>query len=210
MEALQRALQEQNDLGRSDAAARASAAKPTNQLAIGNIITSMRLLSSIDWPVFFERVSIVEQILRDDPARAYAAMDFPTRDRYRHSVEELAKGSEKPEPEIARLAVAMAREARRARRRSDRQHHVGYFLISRGRFQLEQAAGYPPKMRERFARFVFWHPALGYLSTIACHRQRCRWRACSSYAARHGATGWGLWIVALVACCRSASWPSAS
>ena len=64
-----------------------------DQLATGNVITSMRLLSSIDWPVFFDRVSIVEQVLREDPAGAYAEMDFPTRDRYRHSIEELAKRS---------------------------------------------------------------------------------------------------------------------
>ena len=47
----------------------------------------MRLLSSIDWTLFFERVSVVERVLRGDPAGAYAQMDFPTRDRYRHSVE---------------------------------------------------------------------------------------------------------------------------
>ena len=64
-----------------------------DQLAIGNVITSMRLLSSIDWPLFFERVSLVEQMLREDPAGAYARMDFPTRDRYRHSVEELARAA---------------------------------------------------------------------------------------------------------------------
>ena len=63
----------------------------SDQLAIGNVITSMRLVSSIDWTVFFERVSVVEQVLRDDPSGHYPLMDFPTRDRYRHSIEELAK-----------------------------------------------------------------------------------------------------------------------
>ena len=47
--------------------------------------------------MFFERVSVVERILQEDPAGAYAQMDFPTRDRYRHSVEQLAKRREKPE-----------------------------------------------------------------------------------------------------------------
>src|SRR4029450_13554074 len=115
-----------------------------DQLAIGNIITSMRLLSSIDWPLFFERVSLVEQILREDPAGAYARMDFPTRDRYRHSVEQLAKGAKKPEQAIARAAVDLALTAQKTTPTQDRAHHVGYFLISRGRFRLEQYVGYPP------------------------------------------------------------------
>ena len=43
--------------------------------------------------MFFDRVSQVEQILREDPAAAYGEMDFLTRDRYRHSVEQLARRS---------------------------------------------------------------------------------------------------------------------
>ena len=35
-------------------------------------------------------------------------MDFATRDRYRHAVEELARGSGRTEVEVAREAVAMA------------------------------------------------------------------------------------------------------
>jgi hypothetical protein len=63
------------------------------QLAISNVIGSMRLLSALDWPAFFERVSRVERVLRRDPAGAYPQMDFATRDRYRQSVEELARRS---------------------------------------------------------------------------------------------------------------------
>src|SRR6476646_9242892 len=106
----------------------------THQVGIGNIISSMRLLSSTDWPLFFERVSLVEQILRGDPAGAYGKMDFPTRDRYRHSVEELAKGAKRSEAEVARRVVKLAEEAVRSTPELDRRHHVGYYLISRGRF----------------------------------------------------------------------------
>ncbi len=49
-----------------------------------------------------------------DPAGAYGKMDFPTRDRYRHSVEELAKGAKQPETEVARRVVALAEEAVRS------------------------------------------------------------------------------------------------
>ncbi|HEY7058837.1 MAG TPA: hypothetical protein VH458_20030, partial [Vicinamibacterales bacterium] len=166
----------------------------TNQVGIGNIITSMRLLSSTDWPLFFERVSLVERILREDPAGAYGRMDFPTRDRYRHSVEELAKGARQPEPEVARRAVALAQEAVRTAPEQDRRHHVGYYLISRGRFALEEAVGYPPTIRDRLARFTFRHPVFGYLGIIGLVIAASV-ASLLSYASRNGATPADLWLV---------------
>ena len=64
-----------------------------DQVSIGNSITSLRFLSSMDWRDFVEEMSIVEQILRGEPAGIYPAMDFATRDRYRHSIEAIAKRS---------------------------------------------------------------------------------------------------------------------
>ncbi|MGH8185576.1 MAG: GH36-type glycosyl hydrolase domain-containing protein, partial [Steroidobacteraceae bacterium] len=103
--ALQRALEAQGDSA-EELLRVEHQREAANQLAIGNVITSMRLLSSIDWPVFFDRVSVVEQVLREDPVGAYAEMDFPTRDRYRHSIEELSKRSNQSETTVARRAVA--------------------------------------------------------------------------------------------------------
>jgi cyclic beta-1,2-glucan glucanotransferase len=195
-QALQRALEAQGDS--ADEMLRVEHQREAaDQLAIGNIITSMRLLSSIDWPLFFERVSLVEQILRGDPAHAYARMDFPTRDRYRHSVEELAKGSGVSEERVARRAVEMAQEAQRDAPAHDRGHHVGYYLISRGRFRLEKDVGYPPTYHERLARFVYGHPALGYLGTIVFSTALAT-ASFIAYAHRHGGHGLTLWIVALV------------
>ncbi|MDQ3349417.1 MAG: hypothetical protein M3545_15795, partial [Acidobacteriota bacterium] len=168
-----------------------------DQLAIGNAITSMRLLSSIDWTLFFERVSLVDRVLRDDPAGAYAAMDFPTRDRYRHSVEEVAKRTGRQESEVAALAVDLAKQARREDPSHDRRHHVGYYLISRGRFRLEQEVSYKPSVRERLARFAFQHQALGYLGTLAA-LTAAGVLSLVVHAARREATAAELWIVALV------------
>jgi cyclic beta-1,2-glucan synthetase len=194
---LQRALEAQGDS--AEAMLRHEHTREAaTQLAIGNIITSMRLVSTIDWPLFFERVSLVEQVLRGDPADAYAAMDFPTRDRYRHSVEELARRAGKSEQEIAHRAVDLAREALKETPGDDRRHHVGYYLISRGRFRLERDVGYPPTVRDRLARFFFRHPALGYLGTIAV-MVAVGVAALLSYADRRGATTGELWLVALIA-----------
>jgi cyclic beta-1,2-glucan synthetase len=194
--ALQRALEAQDDS--PDEMLRVEHQREAaDQLAIGNIITSMRLLSSIDWPLFFERVSLVERILRGDPAGAYARMDFPTRDRYRHSVEELAKRSKTREQDVAQRAVEMARESQRTAPQHDRSHHVGYYLISRGRFRLEQDVGYPPAFRERLGRFVYGHPVIGYLGAIALGVALAV-ASFIAYGQRHGGQGWELWLIALV------------
>ncbi|CAN5514526.1 glucoamylase family protein [soil metagenome] len=167
-----------------------------DQLAIGNVITSMRLLSSIDWTKFFERVSIVERVLREDPGGAYAQMDFQTRDRYRNAVEQVAKRTRLTEPDVAARAIALARAAR-DEGGDDRPHHVGYYLISRGRFNLERETGYRPTLRERMARFAFDHQALGYLGTLSAATS-VGVASLLVYAARHGASTAELWLVAIV------------
>ena len=78
-------------------------------VTVRNVITSMRLISAVDWTEFFESVSLVDAALRADSD--FAAMDFATRDRYRHAIEELARGSGQPELEVARHAIAAAKRA---------------------------------------------------------------------------------------------------
>jgi hypothetical protein len=70
-----------------------------DQVSISNSIGSLRMLGAIDWREFAESNSIVERTLRQDPRGLYAAMDFATRDRYRHVVEALAKDG--PVSEVA-------------------------------------------------------------------------------------------------------------
>ncbi|MGZ5786666.1 MAG: glycosyl transferase, partial [Ramlibacter sp.] len=50
-------------------------------VTVRNVITSMRLISDIDWAELFESVSLVDERLR--AASAFADMDFPTRNVYR-------------------------------------------------------------------------------------------------------------------------------
>ncbi len=60
-------------------------------VTIRNVITSMRLMSAIDWRELFESVSLVDAMLR--AGSDFAAFDFPTRDRHRRAIEDLARGS---------------------------------------------------------------------------------------------------------------------
>ncbi len=98
----------------------------TNAIAIGNCISSLRTLTSIDWKKFVESNSRVEAILCGD--RLYAAMDFATRDTYRHVVEKLARRNHTTEESVALQAIELSRNISG----NPRMAHVGFFLIDRG------------------------------------------------------------------------------
>ncbi len=135
----------------------------TAQVTVGNIITSMRLLSTLDWRDFFEDVSLVDPVLGEDPAGAYLRMEFASRDRYRHVVEHISKRTRSDELEVARKAVELAQNSGEDARRA----HVGYYLIDDGLPELEKNFGYRPRIDERINRAIFRHPTPVYLGTLA-------------------------------------------
>ena len=111
-----------------------------DQVSIGNSIGSLRTLSAMDWRGFVESTSLVERVLRDDPAAVYARMDFATRDHYRHAVERLARHGAASEIEVAQAAVELAREGRQGER-PEARGHVGFYLVDRGLDRLERRTG---------------------------------------------------------------------
>ncbi|WP_235209466.1 GH36-type glycosyl hydrolase domain-containing protein [Methylobacter sp. BBA5.1] len=113
-----------------------------NQISIANSVGSLRFISAMDWRDFVEALSAVEQTLRSDPAGVYGNQDFATRDRYRHIIEKIAKGSAHGEPDVAREAVACARSAAERMSAAERAAHVGYYLIDKGRQELERKVDY--------------------------------------------------------------------
>ncbi len=62
-----------------------------DQVTIGNSIGSLRFLASVDWRSFVEAMSVVDQVLREDPVDTYARMDFETRNSYRLVIERIAR-----------------------------------------------------------------------------------------------------------------------
>jgi cyclic beta-1,2-glucan synthetase len=133
------------------------------QVTVGNIITSMRLLSTLDWNDFFEKVSLIEPLLGKDPAGVYSRMEFASRDRYRHVVERISKRTRANELEIAQATVDLAAQSKQ----EGPEKHVGYYLIDAGLTHLENNFGYQPRTVERFRRFLLRHPTATYLGTLA-------------------------------------------
>ncbi|HVG99112.1 MAG TPA: glucoamylase family protein [Chloroflexota bacterium] len=132
-----------------------------DQVTIANAISSLRRLSSVDWRDVFEANSPIHAILGEDPAGTYSEMDFGTRDRYRHVVEEVARQAKRHEVEVARLAIELARATPEGL-----PAHVGYHLTE-GRPELERRAGARIPVSARLGRWVLAHPTLVYVGGIA-------------------------------------------
>ncbi len=107
-----------------------------DQISVGNAFNSLRHLAQLDWKECFEKLSGVEQTLRQDPAGVYPRMDFATRDRYRRVVEDLHRGSGQSEDQVARLALEMATRAGRDPGQGEEASHVGAYLIGEKRKDL--------------------------------------------------------------------------
>ena len=113
-----------------------------------------------------ERVSRVEEILRRDPAGVYPRMDFASRDRYRHAVEDIAEPTGEAQVRVALRAVESARLAAAEQGAGERVAHVGHHLIGAGRRGLEIDVAYRPDLGERLHRWIFAHPTAAYLGAI--------------------------------------------
>ncbi|MCL5999347.1 MAG: hypothetical protein M1546_25280 [Chloroflexi bacterium] len=135
---------------------------------VGNGITALRRLAAHDWMAFFEHVSLVEQTLRDDPAEVYEHMDADTRNRYRHVIEGYARATDVDEQTIAAQAVQLARAGAEDHQGEGQRRfsHVGFFLVDRGRQQLEACIHYRPALGRRLARWFLSRPTLTYLGSI--------------------------------------------
>jgi cyclic beta-1,2-glucan synthetase len=130
----------------------------TDQVSIAATIGSLRMLDAVDWRVFVEQHAVVERILGNDPAAAYPAMDFATRDSYRHAIEGLARHARREEPAVAQQVVDLAAAA------EGRARHVGWWLKDAGMPALNRVLGTRRPFRHVVGEMLLNAPLLGYLA----------------------------------------------
>ncbi len=141
-------------------------------VTVRNIITSMRLVSDVDWAELFENVSLVDDTLRS--GSDFANMDFPTRNLYRSVIEELARGSKLTELEIARAALLAANQSNDRERNptslerdpASRWRDPGYHLIAGGRRAFEKTVGFRAPIGSWRARFNASIGIGGYIGSV--------------------------------------------
>ena len=143
---------------------REHAAQIADNLTVRNIITSMRAISAFDWPQFVEEVSLVDACLRQHAG--YAAMDFLTRDRYRHAIEELAKRSPHSEGTIACRVMDKIQVVDEQCPVGERQREPGYYLIGPGRYGFEAEVGYRPTLKQRLLRSYVSQAGMAYIFSL--------------------------------------------
>ncbi len=158
----------EDGLTAEEAAARSTQRLALTQMMMANSITSLRAVASTDWRTFVDRQSRTESVLRLDPSDVYRRMTFPTRERYRHVVERIAKRTRQPEEAIAQRAVDLARAAASDGGADQRRAHVGYYLIDDGRAALERAVAYHATVKESLYGLVLRHPNVVFAGSIVC------------------------------------------
>ncbi|HZM34226.1 MAG TPA: glucoamylase family protein [Burkholderiales bacterium] len=126
-------------------------------VTVRNIITSMRLVSDVDWAELVESVSLIDDTLRR--GSGFADMDFPTRNLYRSAIEELARGSKLTELEIARAALAAVAPGQ--------VQDPGYHLVAGGRRAFEAKIGFRAPVRRWPGRFGSALGIHGYIGVVA-------------------------------------------
>jgi cyclic beta-1,2-glucan synthetase len=136
-----------------------------DQVSISNSIGSLRFLSTNNWRDFVENISVVENILKTENSGIYPLMDFHTRDEYRHSVEKIAKASNKAESFIAHMALDRANEGLINRTEYPRAGHLGFYLVGKGVKQLIKDSGAHFSFGERSVRGLKKIPLLLYTGT---------------------------------------------
>ncbi|MEQ1756980.1 MAG: glucoamylase family protein [Vicinamibacterales bacterium] len=167
------------------------------QVSVANAVTSLRLCATLDWPDYVESISLVEHVLRRDPAGAYSDMDFLSRDQQRRAVEEMARTSGEGQVRVALKAIENARQAAVRGSTADRAAHVGYHLVDRGRRDLEIDLGHRPRRLERARRVVRNHAPLFYLGSLVVGTALFI-AGTVAYAMREGGAGTSaLWLALL-------------
>jgi len=138
-------------------------------VTVRNVITSMRLISDLDWAKIFESTSLVDTALRAESD--FAEMDFPTRDRYRHAIEKLARGSGRSELDVAQRAIAAATRpgggSTGAKAAAGHEQEAGYYLIANGRRNFENEIGFRVPVRDWLVRAGTRAGIVGYVGAIA-------------------------------------------
>ncbi|NEZ46769.1 cyclic beta 1-2 glucan synthetase [Clostridium niameyense] len=134
------------------------------QLVIGNCIVGIRQIEAMNWKKIFEDVSLVESILKEDPAKVYKNMDFNSKDFYRHTIENLSRKFKLSETYIAKKAIQCAKENKDG---EDYKKHVGYYILEHTGIEcLKKSIGYRFNILDSIKNNLYTFKQGYYIATL--------------------------------------------
>lgn len=144
-----------------------------NSLLTSHIIESLHWLTQARWDDIVQGINVVDAILSRDPVGAYAGMDVETKSDYRRVIVRIAERAAVHEAEVAKTAVRLAlaspttnKNGKKNDFSSEAFNHVGYYLVDKGRIELEKKIGYQLSWRDHVYRFVLRNNELCYLGSV--------------------------------------------
>jgi len=144
---------------------------PAGSYGVEVLVRSLRDIGQIGWKGVIEPLILFDRVLREDPAGAYPRMDYESRELYRKKLVNIAEHSDCTEMEVAREALALARQPEKHPnehpRLTQRRSHVGYYLLAEGTPLLERRVGFHHPLAQRVHAFLRIHPDELYLTGIA-------------------------------------------
>ena len=158
-----------------------------SNVSVRNIITSMRLIADLDWNDLFERISLVDDVLRADGAFQghgfFDAQPLSRRDRRigarvgPHGARYCARRNPRRRGRVGDMRGIDARRALR---------DPGYHLFAGGRLEFEKTIGFRPPLRKWLARLNQTFGIGGYVGGH-CNRLRDPARGAPADPRRGGA-----------------------
>ena len=133
----------------------------TEPCSVGICVRSLRDIEHAPWKEVIEPLIYFDHILRADPARCYAQMDYASRDLYRNKISKIAEHSDLTEMEVAHAALDLAQKAARRTyadpRVALRESHIGYYLMDQGVEFLHARVGFKFPLSQKLRAIVRKH-----------------------------------------------------
>jgi len=102
----------------------------TKKVSIGNSVTSLNMLTRLNYVEIFDKINGVEEVLKRDPAKVYEKMDYKTKEYYRNCIEKISKKTKISELYIAQKCLEIASKNK------GKKEHIGYYIIDKGKNEL--------------------------------------------------------------------------
>ncbi len=102
------------------------------KVSMANAILSIKELLRMDFMQIFQNINGVEELLKKDPADVYNKMDYRTKEIYRAEIKKISLKTKVSEIYIANKIIELCSRENIGKK----QKHVGYYLISKGKYEL--------------------------------------------------------------------------